>query len=111
MLKGLYKGSVPYIKPEKVHHLLQREGAKVLLLDTRQAEEYAVSHIAGAKFVDYDAFKVNQLKDISKNTPIVLYCSVGYRSERIGEQLKAAGYTPQKHLYGGKIERQNQANP
>ena len=31
----------------------------------------------------------------------VVYCSIGVRSEKIGEKLQAAGYTNVKNLYGG----------
>ena len=36
-----------------------------------------------------------------------MYCSLGVRSEDIGEQLKKAGYTNVFNLYGGIFEWKN----
>jgi predicted sulfurtransferase len=35
---------------------------------------------------------------------VVVYCSVGYRSERVGEHLLAMGFKDVKNLYGGIFE-------
>ena len=43
----------------------------------------------------------------NKNEAIVVYCSLGIRSETIGETLKASGYTNIKNLYGGIFEWKN----
>ncbi|WP_323134773.1 rhodanese-like domain-containing protein [Pontibacter kalidii] len=111
MLDGLYKKTVPTVDPVQLKVMLASEAEKPLLLDTRQQEEYDVSHLAGARFLGYETFRVEQLEEVPKDAPIVLYCSVGYRSERVGEQLKAAGYTNVRHLYGGLFEWVNQGLP
>ncbi|MCX2741078.1 rhodanese-like domain-containing protein [Pontibacter anaerobius] len=111
MLKGLYKNTVPTIKPAQLKAILTADTVQPLLLDTRQPEEYNISHLSGAKLVEYEAFKVEQLREIPKDTPIILYCSVGYRSERVGEQLREAGYTNVRNLYGGIFEWVNQGQP
>jgi rhodanese-related sulfurtransferase len=59
-----------------------------LILDAREKEEYNTSHIKNAKYVGYDNFKMSAIKEVDKNTTIIIYCSVGYRSEKIGEKLK-----------------------
>lgn len=40
----------------------------------------------------------------------MVYCSVGYRSEKVGEQLQRAGYTQVRNLYGGLSEWMNAGN-
>jgi rhodanese-related sulfurtransferase len=35
-----------------------------------------------------------------KNTNIIVYCSIGVRSEQIGEKLKKLGYKNLHNLYG-----------
>ncbi len=110
MLRGLYKESVPTVSVQQLNQQLQQKKAPVLI-DARSEAEYKVSHIAGARFADYDTFKPSQLKDVPKHTPVVVYCSVGYRSERVGEQLLKAGYTNVHNLYGGLFEWVNQGNP
>jgi predicted sulfurtransferase len=46
-----------------------------------------------------------------KDTPIIVYCSVGYRSEKVAEQIIAAGYTQVSNLYGGIFEWVNEEQP
>ena len=108
-LKGIYSGSVPLISPEELQKKVQT--TQLVLLDTRSEKEYSVSHLEGALLVDYAQFEVRQLQAIPKHTPIVVYCSVGYRSERVGEKLQAAGYTDVQNLYGGLFEWVNQGRP
>jgi 3-mercaptopyruvate sulfurtransferase SseA len=40
-----------------------------------------------------------------------VYCSVGYRSEKVSEQLRQAGYQTVYNLYGGIFEWKNQGHP
>lgn len=78
-------------------------------LDAREKNEFKVSHISGAKFIGYDYFKMSTVKEIAKDAEIVVYCSVGYRSEKIAEQLIEAGYTNVSNLYGGIFEWSNES--
>jgi rhodanese-related sulfurtransferase len=110
MLKGMYANTVPTITAAQLESILQQKTHPVLL-DTRSVKEYNTSHLPGARFVDYESFEPGQLARIPKNTPIVVYCSVGYRSERVGENLKKAGYTEVHNLYGGLFEWVNQGRP
>jgi len=80
-----------------------------VFLDTRKLEEFEVSHLKNAIWVGYKEFEEekvsSQIKD--KDTPIIVYCSIGVRSEEIGEKLQKAGYTNVKNLYGGIFEWKN----
>jgi 3-mercaptopyruvate sulfurtransferase SseA len=42
---------------------------------------------------------------------VVVYCSVGYRSERVGERLKALGFRDVRNLYGGIFQWVNEGRP
>jgi rhodanese-related sulfurtransferase len=95
MLQDLLNHSVPELKPAEC-----ASGSHVFL-DARELEEYTVSHLPGAIHVGYDSFKVSALKGLAKDTPLVVYCSVGYRSEKIAEKLISMGYTDVHNLYGG----------
>ncbi|GAA4407724.1 hypothetical protein GCM10023187_28710 [Nibrella viscosa] len=106
MLETLYKKSVPFITVEE---LKQRQN--VVVLDTRERNEYEVSHLPGARWIGYNDFDLRRLRDIPKSATIVTYCSVGVRSERVGEKLLAAGYTNVQNLYGSLFEWVNQGNP
>ena len=84
---------------------------KVILLDTREKKEYEISHIPGAIWVGYNSFKLKRVKEIAKDAKIVTYCSVGYRSERIGEKLQKAGFTDVSNLKGSIFKWVNEGNP
>ena len=83
---------------------------QVILLDTREKEEFEISHIPGAIWVGYDNFKMKNLKGIDKDAEIVTYCSVGYRSERIGEKLQKAGFNNVCNLEGSIFKWVNEGN-
>lgn len=108
-LSKLYRGSVPVIQPAELK-ALQEEGQEIILLDTRAPGEYAVSHIDGAQFVNYDKFKKKDVNELNREAKVVVYCTVGYRSERIGEQLRKMGFKDVHNLYGGIFEWVNQGN-
>lgn len=76
----------------------------LLILDAREKREFDISHIKKAKYVGYDNFDINDLNQIDKETTVVVYCSVGYRSEKIGEKLKKAGFKKVLNLSGGVFD-------
>ncbi len=91
---------------------LSKEGLeKYTILDAREQEEYDVSHIEGAQFIGYKNFDIDQLKLIDKEQAIVVYCSIGYRSEKVGEKLIKAGFKNVYNLYGSIFEWANQGLP
>lgn len=108
MLQGLLSHSVPEISIQK----LAQNPASFLLLDAREPREYEVSHIEAAIPVGYNHFSLENLPaDLPKSQPIVVYCSVGYRSEKVTEKLLKAGFTQVSNLYGGIFEWANQGQP
>lgn len=104
-LKMLPSFDVPTISADSLHQLLEQK--EVLLLDVRSAEEQAVSRLPGAVPLAYEYFSADQLEGVSKDSPIIVYCAVGYRSGEIGEQLKQQGYQRVYNLYGGILEWKN----
>lgn len=107
MLKNLLSHSVPEIQVQEA----TRDSANILFLDAREPKEFAVSRIQNAVAVGYDNFDLKKLPEIQKDRRIVIYCSVGYRSEKIAEKLLAAGYKNVSNLYGGIFEWVNQGHP
>lgn len=105
MLEGLLSETVPYITCDELKEL----NAPVLL-DARPTHEFEVSHLDGARCVGYQSFSKDKLEGLSKDDTIVVYCSVGYRSEKIGEQLQELGYKNVYNLYGSIFEWVNQGN-
>lgn len=98
--------SVPVIGVEE----LQGNTEDYIMLDCREIEEYQVSHLPGAQYLGYKKFEESQMVNIPKDAKIVVYCSIGYRSEKIGEKLKKLGYTDVHNLYGSIFEWVNKGN-
>ena len=89
-------------------HEVDASDTSIVFLDAREKYEYNVSHIQNATWVGYLTFSTKRVKRITKNKHIIVYCSVGYRSEKITEKLLKAGYTNVSNLYGGIFEWKNQ---
>lgn len=106
LLKQYNNKSVPYISIQE----LAMSQNTVVILDTRESKEFETSHIKNAIPIGYDAFDLDTvtaaIKD--KETEIVVYCSVGIRSEVIAEKLKKAGYKNISNLYGGIFKWKNE---
>ncbi len=108
MLQGLLSHTVPELGVQEA----ARDSQSCLFLDAREPREYAVSHISGAIPVGYDHFSPENLPtNLPKDRRIVVYCSVGYRSEKVSEKLRLAGFTDVSNLYGGIFEWVNQNLP
>jgi len=105
LLKKYNTESIPYI----YHSGLSELKSKKHLLDAREIKEYKVSHLGGAIYVGYDSFDIKTVTDriSNKQDTVVVYCSLGIRSETIGEKLKAAGFKNVFNLYGGIFEWKN----
>lgn len=108
-IDNLLSFSVDTIMPQT---LVNKNLKEFIILDTRQEKEYLTSHLTNAQFVDYDRFDIADFRKKNPNTykPVIVYCTVGYRSEKIGEKLKKAGYRFVYNLYGGIVEWKNQEN-
>lgn len=107
-LNNIYRHSVATVTVEELTPLMKR-GA--IVLDTREQDEFDVSHIRHARHVGYIWFDMREVYDIPKTDTIVVYCAIGNRSERIGEKLRKAGYRHVFNLFGGIYEWVNQRNP
>ncbi|MFK7933721.1 MAG: rhodanese-like domain-containing protein [Saprospiraceae bacterium] len=90
--------------------ILQEQPQKFILLDAREQNEYEISHIPNAIWVGYDDFDMTRIKDLARDAQIVTYCSVGYRSERIGEKLQKAGFQNVHNLKGSIFQWINEGN-
>ncbi len=105
LLKTYNSESIPYISVQE----LAIPNTDTILLDARELAEYKVSHLQNAIHVGYDDFDIATVteKITDRSTKIVVYCSLGVRSEDIAEDLKKAGYTNVYNLFGGIFEWKN----
>ena len=111
LLKINNNESIPYLSVEELR--MYQLDDSVLILDSREKEEFDVSHIDSAQLVGYDNFSSEEISSEieNKNTLVVVYCSLGIRSEDIGEKLKKAGFSNVRNLYGGIFEWKNKGYP
>lgn len=105
LLKKYNDNGVPYITVEE----LASPKTQAIIFDTREPKEFKVSHLENAVCVGYDNFDIAKVEKLhsNKNKKIVVYCSLGIRSETIGKKLMKAGYTNVYNLYGGIFEWKN----
>lgn len=106
LLKKHNNKSVPYISIQE----LAMSKSEVIILDAREPKEYDTSHIKNAIYIGYDNFDIATVSKIieNKHAQIVVYCSVGIRSEVIAEKLKKAGHDNVFNLYGGIFNWKNE---
>ena len=110
LLNKMYKHTVPLINTDELRDLMQ-DNEKMVLLDIRSNKEYQVSHLANSVFIDYDTFNKKKISHLDKDAKIIVYCAVGYRSEKVGERLLAMGFKDVQNLYGGIFQWKNQNHP
>ena len=106
LLRLILNKSVPAISVEQL-----RQPGKMLVLDAREPAEFAVSHLAGAVPVGYKQLDLRALSSVAKDQPIVVYCSVGYRSQKVTRTLASQGFTNVRNVYGGIFEWVNRGYP
>ena len=96
---------------EFVLWLLNPVKLQPFVLDARTQPEYAVSHLKTAVRIDPIAPDLTALLTVSKDTPIVVYCSIGYRSAKIAQQLEQEGFSCVFNLSGGIFQWANEERP
>jgi len=86
-----------------------RISPRPLLVDARPEREFAVSHLRGAhRFISVGQIR-KQLSDVTQ--PVVVYCSVGYRSSAVAEKLQQAGLANVWNLDGSLFLWVNEGRP
>lgn len=104
--------SFPQVRQVSGEELERRlaAGEKIVLLDVRRPEEFAVSHLPGARWLDPRETRP-ALPGVDPATPVVAYCSVGWRSSQLAERLAAAGYRNVANLEGAIFEWTREGRP
>jgi len=81
---------------------MRNSGKPHVLVDTREDNEWAAGHVAGAVHLSKGVIERDiETKIPDFETPIVLYCGGGYRSALVAENLQKMGYTNPISLDGG----------
>jgi rhodanese-related sulfurtransferase len=82
-----------------------------VVLDARTAAEYDLSHLKDAARIDPYRPLLRPLRGMPKDTVIVVYSSVGYRSARVAHWLGRQGYTRVSNLDGSLFRWANEGRP
>ena len=90
LLKKYNSGDVAYTSVEQLR--MDQLINEVIILDARESNEYNISHLKDSKFIGYDNLNLTVLDSISRDKQIVVYCSVGIRSEKIARKVQNLGF-------------------
>lgn len=102
--------SAPAITTQELADLLKNgDDFSPIVIDARKNEEFEVSHLPNAHHAR-DVATVRQL-GISPDQPVVVYCSIGYRSGRLVEKLREAGFSKAKNLEGSIFQWASEGRP
>ena len=102
---------VRWVDPDTLARWMGGSGPEELvLLDVRNSEEQELSQLRGAQRLDPRDPNIAGL-EIPEDATVVVYCSVGYRSAAIVEDLERAGIENIYNLEGGIFDWANQHRP
>lgn len=93
-----YSGKVTAISPEKAADMLKTKSA--YLLDVRWADEYTEAHIPGAHPMPM-GYVPGRTDELPRDTPLIVQCGGGIRSQVVYSLLERAGFTNLLNLTGG----------
>lgn len=79
------------------------EWPKMMVIDARDAAQFAKGHIPGAVNMDWRQVLAKR-STIPKNKPVLIYCNTGSLSAQAGFALRVAGWENVKILQGGMEE-------
>jgi rhodanese-related sulfurtransferase len=82
-----------------------------VVLDARTDPEFQLSHLSGALPIDPYRPSLGSVRTFAKDTAMVVYSSVGYRSARVASWLGNAGYTNVRNLAGSLFQWANEGRP
>ncbi len=96
---------------ELVRWLADTNRPRPILLDVRTPAEFAVSHLPGARQIDPGISGEELAATLPPDRPVVVYCSVGYRSSDCATRLVRAGFTNVANLEGSIFQWANDGHP
>jgi len=112
-LKAELRADLPDVPTIAVDELAARldAGETPLLIDVRAADEYAVSHLRGARRAETPAEAEALLEGVPNDREVIVYCSVGWRSGHLAQALRREGRTNVRNLEGSIFEWANTGHP
>ncbi len=101
VLKGI-KSEIRETDTEAVKQIVDAGRTTPVLLDVREADEWAQGHIPGAIWIPR-GFLESKIEDAvpDRSTPIIAYCAGGARSAFAAKSLQQLGYSDVQSMAGG----------
>jgi rhodanese-related sulfurtransferase len=87
------------ILPRDVKQRLD-QGEKLLLVDVREPQEYAICHIEGSVLIPMGTIPAN-LQKLDTDDDVICFCHHGMRSMDVANWLRAQGVKSAKSMSGG----------
>ena len=102
LLPMLNRGAGGVVNINSTEAVVLMNRSKPLILDVRDAAEFAVGHIQGAKHIPM-AELLGRIKEIEKfkDKPVLVHCQKGMRAKGACSILKAQQFSQLHHLQGG----------
>jgi rhodanese-related sulfurtransferase len=100
MAKNMAGKKTPTINMKDVQKIIETKN-DVIFLDSREVNEFQTSHLPNALWIGYEHIDWSSIDKLDKSATIVVYCSVGYRSGKLAEQMIKKGFKNVKNLHGG----------
>lgn len=92
--------NIKVVSAEEVQSLLDLDD--VQLVDVRTPKEFESGFIAEAQNIDYFSPTFEEdIKNLDKDKPVILYCKSGYRSAKCADKMVEAGFEKVYDLEGG----------
>lgn len=109
---GTATQTIELVTPAKAAEVISEAPAGLVVLDIRTAEEFNEARLADAIMVDfYAADFADQLDQLDKNVPYVMYCRTGNRSSEAIKTMKDLGFTEVYEIDGGIVNWYEQGYP
>ncbi len=110
------RNKYPDVKQLQTNELLSwmsnPQKKSIFLIDARAKEEFQISHISGAQNIPYNSKDpLKYLANVKAGNPIVVYCSVGYRSSILARKLQTLGLKEVYNLEGSIFKWANEGRP
>ena len=104
--------SIELVAPADAAEVIVDDPAGLVILDIRTLEEFNEARLADAIMVDFyaDDF-ADQLDQLDKDVPYVMYCRTGNRSSDAVETMKDLGFVEVYEIDGGIVNWFEQGYP
>lgn len=97
--------------PEEVNSRISN-GEKIILVDTREDNEWSKGHIKGAIHIGKGVIERDIAEKVpDKNAEVILYCGGGFRSALAADNLQKMGYKNVVSMDGGWREWKEKGFP